>query len=61
MLPPPQELEEIDIDTAKSNDLRLALPTISNNYKTYHLVKEQLIGLQHYVTILMKKEKDDVR
>lgn len=60
MIPPPQELAEIEAVVVERNDLRLALPTISNNYKTYHLIRERLIGLQQYVNILMNKEKDDV-
>lgn len=59
MIAPPENLEEIQPEAVQRNDLRLALPTISRNYKAYHLVKEQLKGLQDYVNILIDKDRND--
>lgn len=59
MIAPPETLEEIEPEVVQRNDLRLALPTIARNYKTYHLAKEQLKGLQDYVNTLIDKDKND--
>lgn len=56
MIPPPETLEELDLNVIEQNDLRLALPTITQNYKTYYQTKEKLLGLQNYINALKNKD-----
>lgn len=55
--PPPLAQIDSSVFTAPRacNDIRLVLPTISRNYKTYYQVSEQLNGLQRYVKQLSKQ------
>ncbi|MEF1204312.1 hypothetical protein [Photobacterium damselae] len=49
MIPPPEKLELINPDIIKENNIKLALPIIIKNYKTYFMTKEKLIGLQNII------------
>lgn len=53
MVPPPEGLAVLTPNQIQHNDLRQALPVISENYETYHVIKAQLKGLQQYVNTLL--------
>jgi hypothetical protein len=46
----PPELELINKSVIAENNIKLALPVIIQNYKTYFATKEKLIGLQNIIT-----------
>lgn len=59
MVPPPEGLAVLTPNQIQHNDLRQALPVISENYKTYHVIKTQLKGLQRYVHTLLGNHENE--
>ncbi|MDD9174499.1 hypothetical protein PVK63_06390 [Aliivibrio sp. S2TY2] len=55
MIAPPEQLQLIEPDIIKKNNLDLALPIITNNYKTYFITREKIVGLQNLIRIYNKE------
>ena len=55
----PPELELINKSVIAENNIKLALPVIIQNYKTYFATKEKLIGLQNIITTYNQEIKND--
>lgn len=55
MTRPPEKLETINQTIITQNNMKLVLPIIIQNYKTYFITKEKLVGLQNIITIYNKE------
>lgn len=49
MIAPPVSLALISDEVMAQNRIDLALPVVTENYKTYFIIKTQLIGLQDLI------------
>lgn len=49
MIAPPVSLALISDEVMAQNRIDLALPVVTENYKTYFTIKAQLIGLQELI------------
>lgn len=61
MIPPPNQLEKISNEVIKDNNIKLALPIIIQNYKTYFETREKLIGLQNIISTYNREIENETR